>query len=661
MHPHASTLAIAIFAFFVAVVLGLSFWLGRKGTSAQGFYAAHGQIPWFVNGVAFAGDYLSAASFLGICGMIAIAGYDGFLYSIGFLAGWIVALFVIAEPLKRLGRFTFADALDSRFQSRGIKVTAAISTLVVSIFYLIPQMVGAGALIQPLLGLQHWHGVVIVGTVVTVIVVTAGMVSTTWVQFIKGSLLVLFCALLTIAILARGLSTNPYQQEHGSNHPFALKSTAEVTGVGQVLDEEGGWVGKPYLRVRATDGTIAVWRKNGDQLSETQTVMVSGDKATTLINGQSDGALLPIGHISQLAGGKQETGPLSPLEFLQAIQDATVVLWSKEVIIGTDKSQTTVYYQAPTAGAKLMMPGQSTTFRGIQGPLPMIDPAHAEVSAVARSKALLSRIDFLSLMLALFCGTASLPHILIRYYTVKDQVSARKSTVVGIAAIGFFYVLTLFIGLGAMTSGTIDPSDSNMSAPLLARSFGELPFACISAIAFTTVLGTVAGLIMAASGAIVHDLMTNVFALSLDDHAKVRSGKIAAVVVGIIAMYLGIQFAKLNVAFLVAWAFNIAASANLPALIMLLFWRGTTKQGITWAISIGLITSLGWVLGSKEAFGSLYGFTPTQAADKALVPFSQPAIITIPLGFLVLVVVSLLTRSTGTAAAISERRSAQPV
>src|SRR6186997_1109126 len=169
-----STLAVIVFFAFVGVTLGLSFWLGRKAKSSAGYFAAHGQIPWFVNGVAFAGDYLSAASFLGICGMIAFYGYDGFLYSIGFLAGWIVALLVIAEPLKRLGKFTFADALDAKFHSRGIKLSAAISTLVVSIFYLIPQMVGAGVLIRPLLGLRHEFGVLLVGTVVTLIVVTAG-------------------------------------------------------------------------------------------------------------------------------------------------------------------------------------------------------------------------------------------------------------------------------------------------------------------------------------------------------------------------------------------------------------------------------------------------------------------------------------------------------
>ncbi|HEY7516568.1 MAG TPA: cation acetate symporter, partial [Vicinamibacteria bacterium] len=180
----ASPVSIVVFALFVGAVLWISFYLGAAARSAKGYFAAHGDIHWFVNGVAFAGDYLSAASFLGICGMIAFYGYDGFLYSIGYLAGWIVALFVVAEPLKRLGRFTFADALDSRFGSRGIKLSAAVSTLAVSIFYLIPQMVGAGALVQPLLGFPHYVGVLLVGVVVVTIVVTAGMVSTTWVQFI---------------------------------------------------------------------------------------------------------------------------------------------------------------------------------------------------------------------------------------------------------------------------------------------------------------------------------------------------------------------------------------------------------------------------------------------------------------------------------------------
>src|SRR3954465_8082367 len=204
MLHQTSPLAVAIFCVFVGAVLALSFYLGAKAKSAKGYYAAHGQVGWFVNGIAFAGDYLSAASFLGICGMIAFYGYDGFLYSIGYLAGWCVAVLVFAEPIKRLGRYTFADALNAKFNSRGVQVAAAVSTLLVSIFYLIPQMVGAGALVTPLLGLPHWAGVGIVGTVVIVIVVTAGMVSTTWVQFIKGSLLVIFCTVLVVLILRRG-------------------------------------------------------------------------------------------------------------------------------------------------------------------------------------------------------------------------------------------------------------------------------------------------------------------------------------------------------------------------------------------------------------------------------------------------------------------------
>jgi cation/acetate symporter len=212
--------------------------------------------------------------------------------------------------------------------------------------------------------------------------------------------------------------------------------------------------------------------------------------------------------------------------------------------------------------------------------------------------------------------------------------------VVGIASIGFFYVLTLYLGLGAMTSGALDVTNSNMAAPLLARTFGDLAFAVISAIAFTTVLGTVSGLILAASGAVVHDLMTNFLKIELHDEAKVRAGKMAAVVVGIVAMALGVAFEKMNVTFLVGWAFNIAASANLPALIMVLFWSGTTKHGVTCSIVVGMVTSLAWVLLSKEAYQYVYSLNPADA----LAPFSQPGIVTIPLAFAVLVIVSLLTK-----------------
>lgn len=578
-----SPLAIAIFSVFVGAVLILSFWLGAKAKSAKGYYAAHGQVGWFVNGIAFAGDYLSAASFLGICGMIAFAGYDGFLYSIGYLAGWIVALFVIAEPIKRLGKFTFADALDAQFHSRGIKLTAAISTLIVSLFYLIPQMVGAGALIKPLLGLSHHWGVILVGAAVIVIVTTAGMVSTTWVQFIKGSLLVVFCTILAVMILKRGLVVSP---------PSASQQIV-ITPAGERT--------------------------------------VNGQKQT------STNDIKPYGRVLALPDGKTSTGPLGPFEYLSILQRSKIETVSKLEKPAPDGSRTLLFATTSTDGSALLTPG---------GYFKDIKPGDPSKPGYSKSKELKGKLNFLSLMLALFCGTAALPHILIRYYTVKDAASARKSTVVGIASIGFFYVLTLFLGLGAMTSGTLDPTDSNMSAPLLAKSFNPTLFAIISAIAFTTVLGTVSGLIMAASGAVAHDIMTNFLRMNLDDHGKVRAGKMAAVVVGALAILLGIAFKNFNVTFLVGWAFNIAASANLPALVTLLFWRRTTRQGITAGITVGLLASLGWILLSTDAYVNLYNYPAAEASAKSPVPFTQPAIITIPLGFITIVVVSLLTSGT---------------
>ncbi len=568
-----SLLAVAIFFLFVSITLGLSFYLGKRAKSSAGYFAAHGQIPWFVNGVAFAGDYLSAASFLGICGMIAFHGYDGFLYSIGYLAGWVVALFVVAEPMKRLGKFTFADALNSQFDSPGIKLAVGLSTLAVSVFYLIPQMVGAGVLVQPLLGLPHWAGVVIVGAVVIVIVVTAGMVSTTWVQFLKGSLLVIFSAVLTVMILQRGFEVDP--------------STPE-----------------PQTVTITTDGREIV---NGLPLGK----------------GPGEATLQPVGTISRLPGGETSTGPLGPIEFFSTLQQSEVVLWTSEKTTAEDGSVTTTYSPKPVSGSQVLRPGEHPKFKGIRG------------------DQFSEKLNFLSLMLALFCGTASLPHILIRYYTVKNEAAARKSTIVGIGCIGFFYVLTLYMGLGAMTSGAMDVTNSNMAAPLLAKSMSELLFAIISAIAFTTVLGTVSGLILASAGAVAHDLVGCFSGIKLTDHEQVRIAKITSVIVGAIAIVLGILFEKLNVSYLVGWAFSVAASANLPSLVMLLFWKGVTKQGIIAAVVVGMTSSLAWILLSADTFSAVYGLP----AENALVPFSQPGIVTIPLGFATLIAVSLLTRT----------------
>ncbi|MEZ6114124.1 MAG: cation acetate symporter [Pirellulaceae bacterium] len=572
--------ALAVFAVIVGFTLAFSFYLGSRARSASGFFAAGGGIHWFVNGVAFAGDYLSAASFLGICGMIAFYGYDGFLYSIGYLAGWIVALLVVAEPLKRMGRYTFADALNSQFQSRGINLAVALSTLAVSIFYLIPQMVGAGVLVKPLFGLPQWVGVVMVGAVVILIVVTAGMVSTTYVQFLKGSLLVVFTAVLVVLILQRGFT------EVDPNDPTVRPL-------------------QPQTLTKTADG-----RK-----------LIDGE-----LQGKREGEhdFRTIGHVLDLPGEEKSTGPLGPLEFFSVLQNSEVILWKAGAEqVDENGDRTIVYTPQPTPGNEILRPGNYPSFKGI------------------RSDRFLDKLNFVSLMLALFCGTASLPHILIRYYTVKDQASARKSTIVGIASIGFFYILTLYLGLGAMTSGAMDVTDTNMAAPLLARSFSPSLFAIVSAIAFTTVLGTVSGLIIAASGAVVHDLMASYFQIDMHEHNKVRVAKIASVGIGAVAIVLGILFAEMNVNYLVGWAFSVAASANLPALVMLLFWKGTTKQGITAAVLVGMVSSLGWILLSGDTYKAVYHLDPADA----IVPFSQPGIVTIPLGFLTLIVVSLMTKS----------------
>lgn len=624
-------MAIIVFIIFVVFVVGLSFYLGNKAKTSSGYYAAGGQIHWGVNGIAFAGDYLSAASFLGICGLIATVGYDGFLYSIGYLAGWIVALFVVAEPLKRLGKYTFTDAVDANYNSRGIKLVAAISTLVVSICYLIPQMVGAGVLVEPLLGIPHAWGVLMVGAIVITIVATAGMASTTWVQFLKGALLIVFSTILVGAVVARGLSTHPDQD--GKVEFYEYTQLAAVKSGEQVQVSEAGWdvleqaeVKGGLLFVKLGHAGQETWwyaseADSGLTLKETQFVETKADGKW--INGapaSAENQLRQVGNLEQIRGQKNtQTGSLSIFGLLSAITDKDTVVrtWKSASFVDDTGEKVSIYYPHEVTGDRIMRPGLKFKVEGT----------------------LLERLDFLSLMLALFLGTAALPHILIRYYTVPSPASARKSTIVAIAAIGFFYILTLFMGLGAMVNNVINPADSNMAAPLLARSFGELLFAIISAIAFATVLGTVSGLIVAASGAVAHDLFDRYLNIKMDDRQKVRAGKISAFVIGGIAIVLGIIFKGMNVSFLVGLAFAVAASANLPAILMLLFWKKTTAKGIAASIAVGIVASLGLIALSPELY-TLYGLNPLDAP----VPFSNPGIISIPLSFITLIVVSLLTR-----------------
>lgn len=640
MNYIASPWAITVFVIFIVSVLAISYHFARKTKSSNDYFVAGGQIHWSVNGVAFAGDYLSAASFLGICGMIATYGYDGFLYSIGYLAGWMVALFVIAEPMKRLGKFTFTDALDSKFNSKGIQLTAAISTLIVSLFYLIPQMVGAGTLVTPLLGLSHEFGVIMVGVIVIVIVATAGMASTTYVQFLKGALLIVFSLVLVFLVLSRGLTTTPDQGGDVPFHEFITVKVASVTNDAIQIDDPSYQVVKEYKVgdsasqkrfLKLTKNNIeSVWKLNTTKnvMEETQTIEVKAN-GETLYNGEpkQNGKFYQVGHLSEIDGktaGIKET-TMNLFDFTEKIKGGIIVRWSKQVI-SDGNSMLTIYYQVPTAGKDVLSPGLKYK----------VDPTKGAKPA--------DTMNFISLMVALFFGTASLPHILIRYYTVPTPASARKSTIVAIAAIGLFYILTLFMGMGAMTNGVLDLTNDNMAAPLLAKSFGISIFAIISAIAFATVLGTVSGLIVAASGAVAHDLMDRFMGLKMTDKKKVWAGKVAAIVVGCIAIGLGISFKNLNVSFLVGWAFAIAASANFPAIIMILFWKKTTAKGVVASILVGLITSLAIILLSQETFDSVYHFTNV----KSPMPFSNPAIITVPLSFVTLIVVSIFTRKKET-------------
>jgi cation/acetate symporter len=618
--------AVLIFTFFVAAVLGLSFYFARKTKSAAGYYAAGGNIHWGVNGIAFAGDYLSAASFLGICGMIAFSGYDGFLYSIGYLAGWVVALFLVAEPLKRLGKYTFTDALDARFNSKSIKLTASISTLIVSIFYLIPQMVGAGDLVVPLLGLPHYVGVLIVGSIVIFIVATAGMTSTTYVQFIKGALLIIFSVVLTVYILNNGLTLTPGGKEHRFERYEAVVLEGQLVGLeGTDYNFDKAVEANGHTFAKLEKQGVYRWFKLSDDglyLDEMLSTSIAED-GTKLYNGEpkSERKFFQVGHLTSITvDGQQveETGPLGPFEFFTALENSEMVRFTRQDIWDEN---TTVWYQTPTAGADMVKPGLLL-----------------KVSSKAGAP-FWTKLNFVSLMLALFLGTSALPHILIRYYTVASQRAARKSTIVAIAAIGFFYILTMYMGLGAAINGVLDVESSNMSGPLLAKYFGVGLFSIISAIAFATVLGTVSGLIVASSGAIAHDFLDNYLDMKMDDKKKVMAGKLAAFSVGILAIVLGILFKGMNVSFLVGLAFAVAASANLPSILFLLFWEKTTAKGIAWSIVTGITSSVLLILLSPSMF-ERYGLS----SSAAIFPIDNPGIVSIPLATIVLVVVSLLTQ-----------------
>ncbi|MBA2770174.1 MAG: cation acetate symporter [Sporichthyaceae bacterium] len=494
------TLTILLFLVVVAITIGITIWASRETKSAADYYAGGRQFSGLQNGLAVSGDYMSAASFLGISGLISTVGYDGFLYSIGFLVAWLVALLLVAELLRNSGRYTMADQLAYRMNQRQVRTAASLSTVAVSIFYLLAQMVGAGTLVVLLLEVDEGlvKNVVIagVGALMIFYVTVGGMKGTTWVQIVKAVLLMSGTLLITVLTL----------MQFNFNVSDMLGAAAEQSGSGQAFLEPG---------------------------------LVYG--VTTM-----------------------------------------------------------------------------------------------------------AKIDFISLAMALVLGTAGLPHILIRFYTVPTARVARTSVQWAITLIGFFYLMTLVLGFGAAALvGTeeiaaVDPA-GNLASPLLAEAVGggegstggAVLLALIAAVAFATILAVVAGLTLTSASSVAHDLYASVLRKGkATEKDEVRVAKIAAFVIGAIAIGLSILAQDLNIAFLVALAFAVAASANLPSLLYNLFWRRFNTRGAVWAIYGGLVSCVGLVIFSPVVSGPTTGTALFADSDWSYFPLSNPGIVSIPFGFL---------------------------
>ncbi|MGH9239660.1 MAG: solute symporter family protein [Vicinamibacterales bacterium] len=477
--------AIAFFIGFIALSLGITVWAARKTRTTDQFYAAGRSVTAFQNGLALAGDYMSAASFLGIAGLVALSGFDGLIYSVGWLVGWPIVMFLIAEPLRNLGRYTFADVLAARLRATPIRIASSIGALAVITFYLIAQMVGAGNLIRLLFGLQYELAIVIVGLVMLAYVLFGGMIATTWVQIVKAVMLLGGATLMALLVLSR----------FGMN-PLALFAEAQA--------------------------------RYGDSV---------------------------------------------------------------------------------------LSPGRLVT-----------DP-----------------VDAMSLGLALMLGTAGLPHILMRFYTVPDARTARTSVGYATAFIGFFYLLTFILGFGAMViigreAITAVDAGGNMAAPLLAEGIGGTPFlGFIAAVAFATILAVVAGLTLSGAATLSHDLWVNVVrGAHADEREQLVVARGATVVLAGLSILLGITFKGQNVAYMVGLAFAIAASANFPALVLSIFWSRLTTTGAQASMLVGTASTL-----------VLIYLSPTIQIDvlknaDAWFPLRNPGIVTIPLAFATAILVSLL-------------------
>ncbi|MCU0430013.1 MAG: sodium/solute symporter [Cytophagaceae bacterium] len=482
-------ISIAMFLLFVGITMGITYWAAKKTNTTSEFYTAGGGISGFQNGLALAGDYMSAASFLGIAGMVALHGYDGLIYSIGFLVGWPLIMFLIAEPLRNLGKYTFADVVASRLQQRPVRIAASVGSLTTILFYLIAQMVGAGGLIKNLFGLEYHTSIILVGAVMTAYVLFGGMLATTWVQIIKALLLLGGATIMVILTLAAF-----------DFNPLTLFETASAQ-----------------------------------------------------------------------------------------------------------------------YGQKVLLPGKLVS----------------------------NPWDAVSLGLALMLGTAGLPHILMRFYTVPDAQQARKSVLVATGFIGYFYILTFIIGFGAMVlvgQQVVEQSGDkgNMAALLLAAQVGGTAFkGFIAAVAFATILAVVAGLTLSGASTISHDVYVHVWKKGIPHEAsEVRVARYATLSLGIISILLGLLFQGQNVAFMVGLAFSIAASANFPALLLSVIWKKFTTRAATLSIWAGTLLSLLFIIISPVIWVDILHF------KTALFPLKNPAIVSIPASFLVAILVALLTKET---------------
>jgi len=493
--------ALIIFAAFVVLTLAITYWPAQRTRTAKDFYAAGGGVTGLQNGLAIAGDYMSAASFLGIAALVFSTGYYGLIYSIGFLVGWPIIMFLMAEPLRNLGRFTFADVASYRLQATPIRAMAATGTLVTVAFYLIAQMVGAGQLIELLFGLPYIYAVIFVGVMMVIYVTFGGMIATTWVQIIKAGLLLFGATLMSLLVLA----------QFGFDFNALIAKAIEV-------------------------------------------------------------------HPSH---------------------------------------------------DKIMLPG----------------------AAVANP------ISAISLGMALMFGTAGLPHILMRFFTVGNAKEARKSVFWATTFIGYFYILTFIIGFGAII--LVGPNalyhdvkgallgGGNMPAIHLAHAVGgDLMKGFIAAVAFATILAVVSGLTLAGASAVSHDLYASVFRRGkVDEAAEVRASRITTVVLGVVAILLGIVFEKVNVAFMVGLAFAVAASANFPVLLLAMMWKGLTTRGAFIGGFVGLIGAVALTIVSPGIWEAVFG----NPKGSALFQYTSPAIFTIPLAFLCAWFFSITDNSTAAA------------